>query len=289
MSILMFKLAFQETKQRFFSRVFILFSTSCIFIILGVLFSFFDFFDSSIRELETSRNYSVYLDNTVSDDREKTMLSAIQKVSGVKDAKLVSKEHFLESFAQYFPQISHEVQNLDSDTLPRYIKVKALLTGNPQVQNDLRKIQGVEFVQNNDSKYTATIKAFKTMQKLSLLLVLGMLIGLVCIQVHSLKTSSVFQVQLRNALRSVGARKSYLLYPAILKGAVEGTLVGILALGFLLFCNQILKMHFEEFFRLAGASAMIGSSAFILSTIMVLSVATSLLFNVLNFAGRSDA
>ncbi|MBI3542793.1 MAG: hypothetical protein HY075_05900, partial [Deltaproteobacteria bacterium] len=184
--------------------------------------------------------------------QEAQVLSAVKKIPGIASAQLVSREAFLDNFAKYFPQLSGELATLESDTIPRYVKVKVREDEEAAVQDRLLGVRGVETVELNKNRYTGLIGALSTLRKLALALMAGMSAALICILLNHFKLAGAFQAQVRGTLGVLGARRTQVMLPFALEGLIEGAVGGVLAAGLLLAYGHVFEGQMNELFSSIG-------------------------------------
>lgn len=252
MHVLALRLALGHLTKNVFSRVIVIASVACILLINAVVFLLFQGFSNTLAEVRASRYMTAYLDASVMPTREAEVLSAVKKIPGVDSAQLVSRDAFLENFSKYFPQLTNELASLDPDTVPRYVKVKVSASRDTEVQGKLQGVRGIEQVELNQNRYSGLMGALATLRKLALALMAGMSVALLCVLLNHFKLGSAFQLQVRNTLTLLGARRGQVLLPFAIEGLIEGLIGGGLAAGALLLYGRIFEGHLNQLFSAIG-------------------------------------
>lgn len=255
MHVLALRLALSHLKQNLVSRFIVIFSVATILLINAAVFLLFQGFSRSLADVKSAQYVTAYLDASVMPSKEALMLSAVKKVPGVASAQLVSKDAFLENFSRYFPQLSTELAALDPEAIPRYLKIKVAASAPSEVdgvRDRLQKLKGIESVELNRNRFAGLIGALSTLRKLSLVLLVGMSLALICILLNHFKLGTAFQEQVRKTLGALGARGGYLLLPFVLEGVIEGALSGGLAAAGLLAYGKIFETQVNGLFSAIG-------------------------------------
>ena len=288
MHLLALKLALGHFKQRPLSRLFVVVSVACILLINCFLMMLYFSFNDSLREVKAARYMTAYIEASVPSARESQVVSGIKKIPGVSQAELISKEAFVSRFSKIFPQMATDLSSIDMEAVPRYvrIKLKANEKDLPLVKASVEKLGGIESVELNTQRFSGVIQAISSMKRLVLILIAGMILALSCVLLNHFKLSTPLAEQVRKTLVLLGSKKSAIVLPFALEGAIEGGLGGVLAAAMILaggslFQNQVNAVaqsmgyvaHHYDLWPLAvlsiglGLSFGIGGSLWVLSRV----------------------
>lgn len=252
MSVLALRIALSHLKQKMFARVVVVLCSAFVLAACGLMGVLVQSFSGSLQKLNASRVLTAYLEPEISNTKEIEVLSAIKKVKGVSEAQLVNKNAFLANFSKLFPQLSKDMQTLDEDVVPRYVKVNVQKNNSQEVQTRLEKILGVEFVENNKGKYQGLVSVLAQLRKVLIFLLAGMTAALLCIMANHFKLASAYQSQVRQTYALLGARKWQMLQPFLIEGGIEGGAAGLCALVGLFLCGTIFESRMNEAFSTLG-------------------------------------
>ena len=252
MHVLALRLALSHLMQKPLSRLVVVASVACILLMNALVFLLFQSFSSSLAEVRAAHFLTAYMDSSVQPSKELEVVSAVRKIPGVSAVQLVSRDAFLENFSKYFPQLSTELATLDADTIPRYLKVKVPTDREIEVQERLQAVRGIELVELNKNHFTGLIGALSTLRKLTIVLIAGMSLALLCILLNHFKLGSGFQAKVKATLTVLGARRGLVLVPFAIEGWVEGAVGGLLAGGALLAYGRVFEGQMNQLFTAIG-------------------------------------
>lgn len=252
MYVLAFKLALSHLRTNLLSRLMVVLSVGSILLMNGLVFLLFQSVSRSLSDVRSSQFLTAYLDSTVTPSREPEILSAVRKIGGVVSAQLISKDAFLENFSKYFPQLSTELASVDSDTIPRYLKIKVSDGTAKNVEDRLKGVSGIEFVELNQNKYAGLIGALVTLRKLALVLIGAMSVALLCVLINHFKLRTTLQAEILSTLTFLGAGNGQLLLPFAIEGLLEGFLGGVLAATTLVSYGHVIEAQLGSFFTAIG-------------------------------------
>lgn len=274
MFLLALRIAFCNLKQRLFARILVIGSIACILTLMTSVYLLFNTLTQTLTEVRTSFFITAYLDSKVSVNHEQEILSAVKKVQGVSSAQLVSKESVLSNMGKYFPTLSQEISAIDSDAIPRYIKIKTNETESSKLNRRLKKISGIELIEINKNKYSSLVYALSTLRKLTFLMICGVLLALLCILINHFKLGTLLGLQVQKTLSVLGAKRSQIILPFFFEGAIEGFLGGVLAAMAMLVGSGILERNLTTLFSAMGYIAIPSSYT---STMAIVLIFTGLL------------
>jgi len=231
-------------------------STAFILVVQGMVFLMMRSFSNSLAEVQSAYFVTAYIESSVSPANEKDVVSAVRKIPGISSAQLVSKDAFLRNFSKFFPQLAAQLtgslENLDADTIPRYVKVKANVDTATELQSRLMQVKGIESVELNKNQFKSLIHALVLLKRFSLVLLVGISVALIGILLNHFKQRSGFQSQMRKTFHLFGASGYQIYLPFALEGMIEGGMSGILAALGLLAVGRIMETQMGALFSAMG-------------------------------------
>lgn len=220
----------------------VLASMTSILIIFGVLCLLWKASLQATEKVSRARYVTAYLSEQVPEAREKILVSAVQKLNNVSDVKIVTKDHFIKNFKKIFPELAKDLTrdleanptNLsDAGLIPRYIKVKVseskghdLSGAVNSVVGDLKKVHGIESIETNEGKFQGALKAMRSVQALTGLVTLGVILALFVMMVNHFRSLSQRLAKTRSVLKVLGASRIQLVLPVFSQTLFEGIVAG---------------------------------------------------------------
>lgn len=252
MYFLILRLTWGQLRLKPFARIAAILSVSIVLCLGACLGIMLRSFSDSLIELKHSQYLTAFLDYSVSKESELQVLAAIKNIPGVTKVDLVSKDAFAKKISGMFPQISNDLAGVDTDVLPRYVKVRYSTVDYALLKTSIEKISGIESVEMNQNRFEAALGAMSSMRNVVFGLLIGMCVALVSILLNHFKLSSQLALQTRSTLASLGARPGYLFLPFALEGAIEGGIGGILAALLLMAFGQIFESRMNHAIHALG-------------------------------------
>ncbi|HRK02744.1 MAG TPA: permease-like cell division protein FtsX, partial [Oligoflexia bacterium] len=246
------RMTLTSLKHRWGARSVSVLSMTTILVLTGLIFEVITSFSGVISDLRTSRWMTLYLSPLVSESQELTVLSGVKKISGVQSAQLVSKDAFISNFQRYFPSLAKGLEELELDTIPRYIKVKAEANKLDQIKKIASTDRTIEQIETNEARFAGLIRMLALLKTFCLALLVGLGLAGATLIVHRNQLRNRLQEQLRRTLVDLGARRSLRALPSVLEGMVEGVLAGALAAGILVYAGSRLQKSLAQLFGAMG-------------------------------------
>ncbi len=251
---LAFKMALSGMKTKPFSRVLTIGTVSFVLVVAALVMLLLQSFSGALDDVKASYFMTAYLAPSFPEEKELETLSAAKKLGGVLSAELVGKDSFIANFKKHFPDLAQDLTATDPDAIPRYIKVRVTETNAEAVRSELTKLKGVESVDLNRTRFTGLLQALLTMQRFSLLLLIGAIAALISIFLNHFKLDTIYRSQVIATMRYLGARPSQVHMPFMIEGMLEGALGGILAAVLMFFATSFFNTQIGSLFEALGYS-----------------------------------
>lgn len=252
MFMLSLRLAVSSLATKPLSRVFALASTAFVLFVSALVFLLLQSFSGALSDVRDAYFLTAYLDGSSAGSREREATAEIREVPGVMSATLVSKDAFVENFSKFFPQLARDLTSLDSDAIPRYVKVKVAAGSEEEVKLALKAVRGVESVDVNRQRFGGLISALVTLKRFALLLLAGSVAALLCILLNHFKLDTLHRSQVMSTLRLLGASGSQMYLPFALEGVLEGLLGGVAAAALLFSTGSVFDAQVGRLFSALG-------------------------------------
>ncbi len=178
-----------------------------------------------IVELERENEVLVYIDETYSEARAKSVGSQINLISNVREATFVSRQEALDAFIE--EQGSSKLfSGLESDTFrDRYI---VTMENNALVEQTVEKLRAIDGVADVSAHYEIS-RGFQTVQRVlnvasGIIIAVLFVVSLFIIS-NTVKLAMYSRSEEIGIMKIVGATNSFIRFPFV----VEGFIIGLLA------------------------------------------------------------
>ncbi|HAV42820.1 TPA: hypothetical protein DCX15_02225 [bacterium] len=186
-----------------------------------------------LSNIERRAAIVAYLKENLSKEKGKEICATILKMEGVKKARYVSKEEALSQFKEELGSQAFILEVIDTNPLPASIEIEPELPPTEEkIERLADQIQGLAGVSTVDY----VLKLIRILNRLSLLLrvillSLGIIFALITLFVIFNTIKLVFFTRSREIeiMRLVGATDSFISWPYLLEGSVQGAIAGSVA------------------------------------------------------------
>lgn len=252
MFTLTFRLALTSFRRHWVSRVVSIISTAAVLAVTGVMLQVTGGFSSVLDDIRSARWMTAYLSPSVLENQEVNVLSGVQKISGVENAQLVSKDAFIDNFQKYFPSLAKGLGELDADSIPRYIKIRVNANSLDGVRRQISANKGIEQIEVNEARFASLVKVITALRNFSLVLLIGVACAGASLVAYRSRSRGKFQEQVSRALTDLGAGTLPRALPGIMEGAMEGLCAGALAAAMLAYGAHAINRNLGHLFGAMG-------------------------------------
>lgn len=246
------KLAVQSFLTKPISRLFVIFSASFVIFIIALLVIVWTSFSKALIEIKESYSLVAFLDNNSKPDKDKELVNQIEKISGVKSAQSISREAFMSQFSKFFPQLSKDISSLDSELIPRYIKIQANADSVDEIKRQVENLKSIQSVETNPERFKNLISAITTLQRYVAMLLLAAIAAIASIFMNHFKSDQIHRFQIISTMKLLGGRVSQMITPFVFEGILEGLICGLIAVLFLLITGQVFEDQLSKLFLTLG-------------------------------------
>ncbi len=246
------KLAIQGFSNKPVSRTFVVGSAAFIIFIGTLMMMMWTSFSKALVEIKDSYSLVAFLEPSLPQDKEKEVLEQISEISGVKDVQAVGKENFMSQFSKFFPQLAKDVSGLDSEIIPRYLKIRAEAKSVSEIKRQIENNKFIQQVETNPERFKNLIAALGTLKRYIFLLLVASICAVVSIFINHFKLDQIHRFQILSSMKLLGARVGQMYLPFVVEGMIEGFLAGLVAGGFLLFSGHLFDEQLSRLFFTLG-------------------------------------
>lgn len=246
------KLAVQTFLTKPFSRLFVIFSASFVIFITALLAIVWTSFSKALTEIKESYSLVAFIENNAVPDKDKDLVAQIEKIKGVKNVKAISRDEFMKQFSKFFPQLSKDISTLDTELIPRYIKIQANANSVDDIKRQVENIKSIQLVETNPERFKNLISAISTLQRYVAMLLLAAVAAIVSIFINHFKSDQIHRFQILTTMKLLGARVSQMMSPFVIEGILEGLICGLIAIIFLFITGHVFEEQLSKLFLTLG-------------------------------------
>ncbi len=272
------KLAIQSFVNKPFSRLIVLSSAAFTIFISAMLMVMYISFSKALTEIKESYSLIAFIENNQAPEKDKDIATEVSKIAGVKEVSVVTRENFMSQFSKFFPRLSKDISSLDSEVIPRYIKIRANSDAVDEIKRQLENLKTIQSVETNPERFKNLMSAIHTLKNYIILLLFGALSAVASIYLNHFKLDQIHRFQIIQTMKLLGARLSQMLLPFAIEGILEGLIAGILASLFIAFTGHLFEEQLSKLFFTLGYPF----SSFPSSKVIVFSICISMLISFLS-------
>jgi len=232
------------------------FFSTLIFSFLLLLGTFFFWLGSGldpvVSQLESNKIITVYLDPKLEPSDTKTIVDKINQSLGAHpktkaEIEVVNSNEFLHKLSIHEPTLSQELQTLGPELttiIPNYISVHGSLP--EDLDKKIMKMNGVETVENAETRFLPLIKTLVLLQNVSWALITGIVIALGLGFIHLAVINKQIQHNALQIMKFWGATETSLIVPILLSGALTGVISSLIGWAAWHFGAEILLENLQK-------------------------------------------
>jgi cell division transport system permease protein len=246
------KLALHHLSQKKLLRTFMLISLSSLLLVCGYLAIVYNSISVALQYIGQQQTATVFVDRAVAEEQITALLTAIKKVPGVTEAQYTSRSEFLKKYRQFLPANNLIQESGSEDVVPRYVAAKMKINQATSAETAIKKISGVESVVVSTVRYENLLKALGGLRGIIAVLLTAVAIALAALVVNHYKATTKGAEQLKQAFLGLGARRSHIVVPFLVEGALEGAAAGFIASVLFVVTGHLFQSHINEMSRAMG-------------------------------------
>ena len=212
----------------FLSNLFSIISLGFIFFILSLIIIGGCSTNYMIEAIENEAEISVYYRDGAS---PREISDKIKNISGVKESIEIDAEKAKSEMTKIMGEESRILELFEHNPFSPYIEVKIDLEHVDTVADEVKKIDGVEFVRDN-KEILDRLKGISNLANiLGALLIIAVSIATLVITSHIIRQGIYINKEQINTLRLLGAPEGFINLPFVLEGMIMTILAGFLSMG----------------------------------------------------------
>lgn len=223
---------------------------SFLLIITGIFLTVTVNINRLIEVIHAGIDMEVFIDNALDDSAISTLEDKLKKVPGVMEVEFISKTAAAKIFQEEFGDDVFDI--LNENPLPSSFKIK-LDNENRSVENtrtiaeQIQNLKGVDEVVYR----RGILDLLERYSKLALEIdiALGILVGLgsLVIITNTIRLIILAKKNILDAMKLVGATRSFIRTPFLIEGAIQGIIGGLVASGFIYGVVKLLNLEVPGF------------------------------------------
>lgn len=216
-------------KSNLLSNLFSILGTGLILFLFGMVATGTMIGNEFIAKLQQEAEISVYYSEAIGEDRALQLVDTIKTVKGVWSARLVSEAEARSLMEEMLGEEAKILELFEENPFAAFIEVRIHLDSMDSVLEEVRKLDGVEYVRDNRSVLTQLQGIINGLKIIGSLIILAVGITTLIILSHMIRQGIYNNREQINTLRLLGAPESFIGFPFVMVGLLLTLLGGALA------------------------------------------------------------
>jgi cell division transport system permease protein len=207
-----------------------------------------------VDSLRTRVEMEAFLLESVNEEGLPAIEAALEEVDGIASVRFVSKDEAAEIFKQEFGEDIGRV--LKFNPLPASFRLTLLpefrtAEGAASVAEQVAAITGVEEVKYRKDLLEMLDQRVTTFLGIGVGVGLCILVASIFLVANTIRLAIYAKRQIIRTMKLIGATRSFIRFPFLLEGLIQGTLGGLIAAGFIYasfeYLGRWVSVHLQEF------------------------------------------
>ncbi|MDF2543821.1 MAG: hypothetical protein K0S47_3539 [Herbinix sp.] len=213
------------------SNFFSFLGTGLILFLLGLVLTGSGISKQLVELLQEEAEISAYFKEDRNEEEALQLVEAIEKMEGVWEAKLIKEEEAYQKMAGVLGEEAKILELFDENPFQAYIEVRIHLDQMDRVIEQIKELNGVEFVRDNREVLERIQDITSGLELLGYLVIVAVGITTIVIISHLIRQGIYNNREQINTMRLLGAPGSFIGFPFLIVGIVLTLGGGILAAG----------------------------------------------------------
>lgn len=243
------KESFRGFRNAKFSAIASIFTISLSIILIAVYLNFSLNSSKLIRSIKEKVELEVFLDDDITADELKTLREKIRTIGGIKQISYISKDSAMKIFAKDFG--SEMLEIFESNPLPASFKInlydeyKSVERVN-KIKNQIlnfKDVNDVVFPQKNLELIDSNTSGYLF---INLILIIVISLSAIFLVSNTIRLVISGRKNIIETLKLLGAKRSFIKFPFLLEGIIQGFLGSIFAVIILYLIYLYFKHNFSQ-------------------------------------------
>lgn len=211
------------------SNLFSILGTGLILFLFGMVATGTMIGNELIAKLQQEAEISVYYSEVIGEKEASHLADTIKTINGVWSARLVNEAEARSLMEEMLGEEAKILELFEENPFAAFIEVRIYLDSMDFVLEEVRKLDGVEYVRDNRSVLTQLQGIINGLKIIGSLIILAVGITTLIILSHMIRQGIYNNREQINTLRLLGAPESFIGFPFVMVGLLLTLLGGALA------------------------------------------------------------
>lgn len=211
------------------SNVFTVIGTGLILFLLGLVLAGWTFGAQLIETLQEEAEINAYFSEGLEREEAHTLIDQISTMNGVTNASYIEEAQAKLQMEEMLGEESKILELFDENPFEAYIAVRINLNTMDQVIEEIRGLEGIDYVRDNRSVLVQMKEITDGLKVLGSLIILAVSITTLIILSHMIRQGIYQNREQIKTLRLLGAPNFFIGFPFVLSGTLLTLVGGVLA------------------------------------------------------------